>query len=193
MRSIFSLVASQQATPSAATASASSAVACAASAACKAVEAFAELARIGDAIGFRNVVQAKCQLAGLLKIQGRLHQAAGLYREALQVWAEGGGQQLGTSGTVAVGMGDLLREQNDLEAARHYAMDGIEHMPWTEHLRWWENPHDLAFGYMTLARIHQAQGDLDGAADAIQQAEELKDKYSSDNLEMAFMEATRIG
>jgi LuxR family maltose regulon positive regulatory protein len=140
-------------------------------------EAFAELARISDAIGFRTAVLAKCQLAGLLKTQGRLHQAAGLYQEALQVWAEGGGQQLGTSGTVAVGMSDLLREQNDLEAARHYAMDGIEHMPWTEHRRWWENPHDLAFGYVTLARIHQAQGDLDGAADAIQQAEEWKDKY----------------
>jgi LuxR family maltose regulon positive regulatory protein len=50
-------------------------------------------------------------------------------------------------------------------------------MPWTAHMRWWENPNSLASGYVTLARILQVHGRLDEARDAIQRATELSHNY----------------
>jgi LuxR family maltose regulon positive regulatory protein len=144
----------------------------------RAEEACQEFAEIGETLDqVWTLVQAKCELAEVRKIRGQLGQAAELYREALEQVAAKGQQGLGTVGMVAVGLGDLLCERNDLEAAQRQAEDGIGHMPWTAHMRWWENPNSLASGYVTLARILQAHGRLDEARDAIQRATELSHNY----------------
>jgi len=144
----------------------------------KAEWAYREFAEVGKALDqVWTLVQAKCELAELRKIQGKLNQAAELYREALQEVAEKSQQRSGTVGMVAVGLGDLLRERNELEAAQGQLIEGIEHLPWTIHMRWWENPNLLASGYVTLARVLQAWGRLDEAADTVQHATELGRSY----------------
>jgi LuxR family maltose regulon positive regulatory protein len=137
-------------------------------------------------------VQAKCELAELRKIQGKLSQAEELYREALRSVAEKSQQRLDTVGLVAVGLSDLLRERNDLEAAQRQVVDGIEHMPWTARMRWWESPNPLASGYVTLARVHQARGQLDEALDAIQQATELSRAYDVQPEIRALIQACQV-
>jgi len=114
--------------------------------------------------------QASVQIIG-----GQLHQAAETYRRGLQLAkaAQQNGQVVPAAAYVHVGLGDLLREWNRLdEAARHLAQ-GLE-------LAWqWQMGRMLCNGYISQARLRQAQGDLAGALDMIQQAEQLPKAYQA--------------
>ena len=138
----------------------------------RAGQAWSDAMRLGQAADNIHVtVVALCQLANLRKTQGQLHRAADLYQEALQLATERGDWRFRALGNIDVGLGDLLREWNDLEAARQHVMKGIKHY---QH---WGMPNDLAFDYTTLARVLQAQGDVAGALDTLQKAEQLIERY----------------
>jgi LuxR family maltose regulon positive regulatory protein len=70
-----------------------------------------------------------------------------------------------------VGMSDLLRERNDLDAATQYL---LRSQAQGEHTGFPQNPYRWR---VVMARIREAQGDLDGALDLLQEAERL---YVSD-------------
>ena len=130
--------------------------------------AFADAARLGQAADNIHVAGvAMVGLAKVRKLEGRLREAGDLYREATQLLTERGRQQSQAMGNVKLGIGDLLREWNDLASARHHLIEGLEC-----HQRW-QNPSSLAFGYSTLARVLHTQGDVDGAFDALKEARRL--------------------
>ena len=62
------------------------------------------------------------------------------------------------------GLGDLLRERNELEDAARYLIRAVELG------RRWGNPEVLADGYIALARVRQAQGDAGEAVSLIREA-----------------------
>ncbi len=128
-------------------------------------QAFVEARRVGLATNFTYAaVSATCRLGYLHMLQGRLHQAAENYREALLLATDRSEQRAVVAGYAQVHLSDIYREWNDLNGALYHVMDGIELCKRVGHIRDW------AAGYITLARICLAQKDLDGARDALQNA-----------------------
>jgi LuxR family maltose regulon positive regulatory protein len=108
----------------------------------------------------------------LSMMQGRLHQAAEIYRSILDDLAQRGSVLPGAS-LVHIGMGELLYEWYDLKAAEEYLREGIElGKPFG-------SAGSLLHGSMCLALIKLAGGDFNGAL-MIQQ--EIEQAVERDNL-----------
>ena len=128
-----------------------------------AARALAEASEMGKVSGnIHLAVPASTLLADLQVQQGRLHSAFDAYRRALEM--------AGHSPVAAQahsGMGVVLYEWNDLEAAAHHLARSIELG------RLWGNADALTGDYVAVAWLCRAQGDLPGAYDAMQKAERL--------------------
>ena len=103
--------------------------------------------------------------------QGRLHDAMGIYEHALRLATEQGAPVMRGTADMHVGMSELLRERNDLEAAARHLQRSRE---LGEHTGLPQNPYRWR---VAMARIREAQGDLGGALDLLHEAERL---YVSD-------------
>src|SRR5215210_200010 len=103
-------------------------------------------------------------LADIRIAQGRLHEAVRTYERSLRLATEHGEPVWGTA-DLYVGLSELHRERDDLEAATELLMRSKElgeHFGLPEmRYRW----------YVAMARIKEAQGDLDGALDLLDEAE----------------------
>jgi ATP/maltotriose-dependent transcriptional regulator MalT/class 3 adenylate cyclase len=94
-------------------------------------------------------------LAYLQVLQGRLHTAAASYAQVEQlVPNQDALQSLIGSPSYYVGMGDLQREWNDLDAAADYLARGMDLIQGTLATE----ADVIVRGYLTLARVQQAQG-----------------------------------
>jgi LuxR family maltose regulon positive regulatory protein len=101
-------------------------------------------------------------------LRGRLHQAATTYRQTLDLAAAHDMSATPAIGVAQIGMAEVLREWNDLDAAEALVRQGIERC--TESGGMAEMAMD---GCFTLARILWARGDNDGALAVLRQAEAL--------------------
>ena len=149
-------------------------------------QALDEVVRISQRVG--NVMAAVltvCNQAELYMRQGQLHRAAEAYQEALDLATDAQGQRLPIAGQALVGLGELSREWGDLTTAARYLIEGIQLTEqWTE-----VGPFDA---YIALARVRQAQGNMDSAWEAIRKAQELAltfDLTELDDLTVALFEA----
>jgi LuxR family transcriptional regulator, maltose regulon positive regulatory protein len=98
-------------------------------------------------------------LAYLQMLQGRLHTAATTYAQVERlVPGQDALQALSGSPSYYVGMGDLLREWNQLSAAADYLARGMDLIQGTLATE----ADVIMLGYLALARVQQAQGN--GAA-----------------------------
>ena len=134
-------------------------------------QAFAECAVFSRSVGATYVaLLAFKNLAELRMVQGQLQAAADVCRRALEFAAERGGR-LPASSAAHVGMGELLREWNELHTATHHLKKGVE-------LGERGGNVDVVIdGYVTLARIQQALGNGDGATGMLQRAKRLAEKH----------------
>ena len=135
---------------------------------------------ISSAIG-GAIVLADIQIA-----QGRLHEAMTTYERALQWATEPGAPVLRGAADMYVGMSDLHREHNDLKTATQHlltsqALGELAGLP--------QNPYRWC---AAMARIREAQGDLDGALDLLDQAERLYDGDFSPNVRPIATRKTRV-
>ena len=85
----------------------------------------------------------------------------------LRLETEEGKPPLPVAGWAYLGMGELLREWNDLDDATRHLMEGLELGKRVG------EAGPLATGYTALARLKQAQGDASGALDAIEKARQV--------------------
>ena len=108
---------------------------------------------------------AKVQMA-----QGHLRQAYATGQQGLQLAAEQDMQGRPAVGHIYIGRAGLLYEWNDLQAAACQVMKGITVA------KLGGAPAMLQHGYVTLAYVKQAQGDLDGALDTLRYARSLVPK-----------------
>jgi LuxR family maltose regulon positive regulatory protein len=144
----------------------------------KAQQWFSEALMISQAAGSPHLILLTYwAVAQLQKLQGQLRQARQTYRQGLQL-ADEIGQQRGLPVPAVVyidlGLGDLLREWNELDEADHHLTEGLEMG------RQWQIGGDtLRDGYLVQARLKQAQGDMAGALESIRQAEEIAAAYQS--------------
>src|SRR6478736_7765913 len=110
-------------------------------------------------------------LADIRRGQGRLGDAMRTYEQALQLASEQGGSVLRGMADMYVGMSEIHREHNDLAAATQHLLRSQE---LGEHIGLRQNPYRWR---VSMARIREAEGDLGGALDLLNEAERL---YVSD-------------
>ncbi len=110
-------------------------------------------------------------LADIRITQGRLGEALRTYEQALQLGSEQSGSVLRGTADMYVGMSELHRERDDIPAATR---DLLRSQELGEHTGLPQNPYRWR---VAMARIREAEGDLDGALDLLNEAERL---YVSD-------------
>jgi LuxR family maltose regulon positive regulatory protein len=106
-------------------------------------------------------------LADIRLVQGRLGEAMRTYEQALQRVPEQGGPVLRGTADMYVGMSGIHRERNDLHAATQQLLRSQE---LGEHTGLPQNRYRWR---VAMARIRQAEGDLDGALDLLNEAERV--------------------
>jgi LuxR family maltose regulon positive regulatory protein len=121
-----------------------------------------------QAAGATYMVALETYAYGRLELErGHLGQAGAAHRRALALLAERGEAETPLAGLVYLGMGDLLRLQNDLPAAGAYMLQGLRLAGQLS------NTAVLVQGYISLAWLKQAQGDTQGVLATLDEAEEL--------------------
>jgi LuxR family maltose regulon positive regulatory protein len=110
-------------------------------------------------------------LADIRIAQGRLGDAMRTYEQALQRVAEHGGPVLRGTADMYVGMSELHRERDDLPAATRSLQRSQE---LGEHMGLPQNPYRWR---VAMAGVREAEGDLDGALELLDEAER---RYVSD-------------
>jgi LuxR family maltose regulon positive regulatory protein len=110
-------------------------------------------------------------LADIRLTQGRLREAMCTYEEALQHAPAAGGSVLRGTADLYVGMSELHRERDDLQAARQQLLRSQELGEDTG------LPQNMYRWRVAMARIREAEGDLGGALDLLDEADRL---YVSD-------------
>jgi LuxR family maltose regulon positive regulatory protein len=116
---------------------------------------------LSDALGL------SLALADILIAQGRLGDAMSTYRRGLKVAAGQAPLVLRGAADMHVGMSELLREHNDLDAAQQHLQTSTE---LGEHAGL---PQNAYRSRVALARIRQAQGDVASAEDLLDEAERV--------------------
>jgi LuxR family transcriptional regulator, maltose regulon positive regulatory protein len=135
----------------------------------RATEQLREVAEFARAAGsIMTLSVAHYDISAIWKVEGKLRQAAEIYQDTLQLAAEKGARYFGSVARIDAGMSDLQREWNNLDIAINQVTAAIERM------KSWGNPSDLVIAYLSLSRIQQESGDLDGAVSTLEKAEQLK-------------------
>ena len=106
-------------------------------------------------------------LADIRRTQGRLGEAMRTYEQALQRASEQGGPVLRGTADMYVGMSEVHRERDDLPAATQQLLRSQE---LGEHTGLPQNRYRWR---VAMARIREAEGDLGGALDLLNEAEHL--------------------
>jgi LuxR family maltose regulon positive regulatory protein len=109
---------------------------------------------------------AMCNLAHVKKVQGRLHEANDLYGTIHQRMLEQDALDSRVRMSYEMGLGDLLYEWNDLQAALDHATVGLDYCQ-----RFGVYITHLVLGHLLLMRVLQAQGEPERALEALDQAE----------------------
>jgi LuxR family transcriptional regulator, maltose regulon positive regulatory protein len=104
-------------------------------------------------------------LADIRVAQGRLRDAMGTYEQALQLASEQGGAVVRGTADLYVGISELQRERNELDAATHSLLRSQE---LGEQSGFAQNRYRWR---LAMARIHEARGDLASALDLLGQAQ----------------------
>ena len=140
-------------------------------------QAFGELTRTSLHAGHVMIaVGAWTHLAEVHLRLAQTREAKAAYRKAIDVATVAQGQRLPVAGEALMGLGDLCRELNELDAALHYTLEGIELS------RLWRSVNAV-IGYITLARIRQAQGNWQDADEAMEAARQLAAQYDTTDID----------
>ncbi|HEU5013040.1 MAG TPA: AAA family ATPase, partial [Roseiflexaceae bacterium] len=131
-------------------------------------EGMASLQKAGN---IADAINGAITLGAIRIAQGRLREAMRTYEQALQLADAQAGPLLRGTADIYVGMSDLERERNDLQTATQHLLRSKE---LGEHAGFPQNRYRWR---VAMARIREAQGDLDGALALLDEADQL---YMSD-------------
>jgi LuxR family maltose regulon positive regulatory protein len=120
---------------------------------------------------------------------GQLRDAAETYRQALELAASRGATQSLGARLAHVGLGSLLCEWNELEAAAHHLKSGIDLVDQPPDLSLGPGQQLLVDGYLGLARVRQALGDAEAALELVHKAWQTAEEHAP--AQLARVAATR--
>ena len=129
------------------------------------------MASLQQAGSIADAINGSITLAALRMAQGRLREAARTYERGIQLAMEQGTPLPRGTADLYVGLSEIAREQNDLEAATQHLQHSQD---LGEHAGFPQNRYRRR---VAMARVRQVQGDLDGALELLDEAERL---YMSD-------------
>jgi LuxR family maltose regulon positive regulatory protein len=129
-------------------------------------------------------VMSLCNLGELYIKQGSLRQAASLLNRALTYATDEQGERLPVAGEPLIWLGELARERNELATAEAYLTEGIER------IRQWSRIAALD-GYLSLARLRQAQGDVNAATAVLDEAARLAVRFDATEMDDHMVAMTR--
>ena len=129
------------------------------------------IASVKQAGAISDAINGAIALADIRIAQGRLREAMHTYKRGLQLATELGEPEMRGTADIYVGMSELHREHDDLHTATQHLLRSKEQ---GEHTGFPQNRYRWR---VAMARIQEAQGDLDGALDLLHEAEQL---YVSD-------------
>ena len=130
-------------------------------------------------------VSAWYRLATLAMLQGQYYKARTLFEQALELALENQERPRPVGGIPMIGLGWLLYEWNDLEAAARHLVEGTELAEKISKVMGIP-------GYIALALVRQAQGDIPGANLAIQTARQLAEKFQAMVLDDIFVATYQV-
>jgi LuxR family maltose regulon positive regulatory protein len=130
-------------------------------------------------------VVALCHKAEITMMLGRLREAESLYRQALAMTTDERGRTLPAASFAQIGLGELLRERNELDAAEALLEAGIRQGGQSGIL-------GLLDGYIALARLRQGRNDPDGATQAIRQAEHTAAQFDTTEMDDQMVALYRV-
>jgi LuxR family maltose regulon positive regulatory protein len=148
-----------------------------------AVDALEEASRVSLESG--NVMIAAGalgNLAGLHLMKGELHRAAEIYRRTLALSVDEDGNPLPVAGKVMLGLGELERQWNNLDAAAHYLAEGTDLVNQFAAI-------GAIIGYTSLAMVKQAQGEEDAANELIQKAWHAATQFDTSQMDDSLVAA----
>ncbi|UCD99452.1 MAG: helix-turn-helix transcriptional regulator [Chloroflexota bacterium] len=133
-----------------------------------AIKIFLEARRDSLAVGNRILAQAVLlQMGRVLAMQGRLHQAAEVFNEAVQLTYQKTNLKIPYSSGACVLLANIYREWDDLDTAEVLLEEGIEiGIPA-------KMVDAVCVGYAILSRLYLARGDLEEAKRACQEANRI--------------------
>ncbi len=134
----------------------------------RADQVFQEILEIGHVIDSPNIIIAALSCMAQLKIlQGRLFDAADLFQQAIDVIQSSEQCNLFTSSMAYIGLGYLLREWNDLEAAETNLIKGISLV--NEGIS-----SEMIEGLIGLVDIYRVKGDEKGVSELMQDVDRFR-------------------
>jgi LuxR family maltose regulon positive regulatory protein len=119
-------------------------------------QALVEAASPDRSVGNLVAVTAICELGRLEILEGHLHQASDRYQQALTFASEKDGSFLPVAGRAFINLGRLYYEWGDFDLASRFLTLGIQYSQ-----DWWLLS-TLIEGYIGLAHVRNALGDLEG-------------------------------
>jgi LuxR family maltose regulon positive regulatory protein len=136
-----------------------------------ALQDFSAAIRIGSAVGDLWTPLVPMTDMGIVsRLTGKLRQSAEIYREAIRFAGEHGAANHGFLSRAEAGLSAVLLEQNNLPEALRYARSSVTK---TQH---WQSANHVAWAHIFLARVLITTGDLAGADESLQQADEARRK-----------------
>ncbi len=117
-----------------------------------------------------------CHQAEMAWREGKLHQAQRVYQQALALATGADGQHLPIAGNALMGLGEIYREWNALDAAENAFKEGIA---LTE---CWSEVNALD-GYIGLAQLYHERGDAEGAEVSLRRAEAIADHFDATDID----------
>ena len=129
-------------------------------------QTYLEASHLSQAAGDKvNALTALSLRGEVLQAQGLLHQSAGQFEQVLELARVLAIPTAPVTGYALVGLGRAWCEWNDLEMSASYVQDGLDYS------KKGDIQDVLLRGYLVQARIRQAQGDLEGALQALKNAD----------------------
>jgi LuxR family maltose regulon positive regulatory protein len=119
---------------------------------------------------YTNALYALSSRGEVLEARGQLRQAVQQFDQVLQLARTWGIANAPVTGYALIGLGRVRCEWNELDAALYDVQTGLERGQLTG------NMDVLLRGYHALARIRRAQGDMDGALAALDDAVAVAEK-----------------
>lgn len=146
----------------------------------------AGMASLEKAGNIADAINGAITLATLRMAQGRLHQAMRTYERGVQLATAQGTTGVRGTADMYVGMSEIAREQNDLPAAIRLLQQSAE---LGEHAGFAQNRYRRN---VAMARIQEAQGNLDGTLAMLDEAERLYVSDFSPNVRPIAAMKTRV-
>jgi LuxR family transcriptional regulator, maltose regulon positive regulatory protein len=131
-------------------------------------------------------VPSACYVAMQQIKRGLLHEAYESCAKAKELAVDADGSEVPVAGFPNIKMGDLLREWNDLQGASLLLTKGVEQAARLGQV------DVLTDGYVSLARLHLAQGKLDQVWEILRKADDLVKRSRIDPFIICWLEDCRV-